>query len=193
MKNTSKKILVVVFMLGTLINYASEHKTSLDDAKKIRVEFNFVKKGQNLTIKNYDGTTIYNQEISNSGKYSRVFNLAALENGTYTAELNKTFEVIVKPFIVKEGSISFLENEEYTIYKPLIRFEKNRLFISKMNTSKEPIVVTLYYNNEVIFSEKFKDEVLFEKVLRMKKNKKGTYRAVINSNNNSYVKEFIIK
>ena len=192
MKNTSRKILVVAFMLGTLIGYANENKTSFDDAKKVRVVFNSVKKGQTITLKNNNGNTIYNQEILNAGKYSRIFNLAALENGTYTAELNKNYEVIVKPFTVKEGTISFKTTEEYTIFKPVIRTENNLLYITKINLNEEPVKVSLYYENEVIYTNTFTETPVVNKVFRFLENESGNYRVVINGDNKSFVEEFKI-
>ncbi|MGJ8743499.1 hypothetical protein [Polaribacter sp.] len=192
MKNTIKKILVVAFMLGTLIGYANVKSTSFDDAKKVRVVFHSVQKGQTISLKNNNGRTIYNQEILISGKFSRVFNLTALKKGNYTAELHKDFEIIVKPFTVKEGEVSFSISKEYTIMKPVIRTEKNRLLISKINSSKEPIDITIYYKDELIYSETFKEGPVFHKVFRLLKDKTGDYKVIINSDNKSFVKEFNI-
>ncbi|MGJ8743498.1 hypothetical protein [Polaribacter sp.] len=194
MKNTIKKILVVAFMLGTLIGYANENKTSFDDAKKVRVVFNSVKKGQTISLKNNNGTTIYNQEILISGKYSRVFNLTVLKKGNYTAELHKDFEIVVKPFTVKKGAISFNTSEEYKIFKPVVRTKKNLLFISKINLNEEPVKVAIYHNNEVIYSNTFTETPVLNKVFCLLENEyvTGTYKVIINDDNNSYVEEFKI-
>ncbi|MGJ8743497.1 hypothetical protein [Polaribacter sp.] len=194
MKNTIKKILVVAFMLGTLIGYANENKTSFDDAKKVRVVFNSVIKGQTISLKNNNGTTIYNQEILISGKFSRVFNLTALKKGNYTAELHKDFEIVVKPFTVKKGSISFNTSEEYKIFKPVVRTKKNLLFITKINFSNTPLTISLYHNDEIIYSNTFTEEPVLNKVFRLleKENVTGTYKVIINDDNNSYVEEFKI-
>ncbi|MGJ8743496.1 DUF3244 domain-containing protein [Polaribacter sp.] len=193
MKNTIKKILVVAFMFGTLISYANLNSTSYEDAKRVRVEFKSVKKGQTLTIKNKDGITIYNQLIINSGKYSRMFNLNALKNGSYTAELNKDFEITVKPFLIKKGTISFIPSKEYTIFKPVIRTEKNSVLISKINFDRKPVKVILYYNDELIYSKTItENKDILNKVYRLSNTEKGDYKVIVYCNNKEYTKEFKI-
>ena len=192
MKTTIKKSLVVVFMLGTLINYANEHLTSdnILDAKRVKVEFNAVKKGQTLTIKNNVRTTVYNQEIKTSGNYSRTFNLTALENGNYTAELDKDFEVIVKPFIVENGSVTFLEEEK--VFKPIIKIEKELILISKIESDNKPLKVTIYHENEIIFSEKVEGENTLKRIYSLSKSPRGNYIIIINTNNSTSSKNFRI-
>ncbi|ARV08036.1 hypothetical protein BTO04_09225 [Polaribacter sp. SA4-10] len=195
MKTTIKKsLVVVVFMLGTLINYANENVTSdnILDAKRVKVEFNAVKKGQTLTIKNNLGTTVYNQEIKTSGNYSRTFNLTALENGNYTAELDKDFEVIVKPFIVENGSVTFLEEKEGKVFKPLIRIEKELILISKIEFDNKPLKVTIYHENEILLSEKVEGENTLNRIYSLSKSPRGNYIIIINTNNSNYSKSFRI-
>ena len=53
MKTIKRRVLVVVFMLGTLFNYANNEKefNKTIDAKKVKVVFKDVKKGQLLSVK----------------------------------------------------------------------------------------------------------------------------------------------
>ena len=116
---TIKKITLVALMLGTLIGYANEDKISTNNKAKrtVKVEFNNVKKGQSLTIKNEDDLTAYNNEITSSGNYSRTFDISALEDGIYSVELNKDFEVVNKTFYVKNSLATFLNNKDEKIFK----------------------------------------------------------------------------
>ena len=194
MKTTIKKSLVVVFMLGTLINYASEHLTpdNILDAKRVKVEFNTVKKGQTLTIKDNKGTEIFNQQIKASGNYSRIFNLIALENGNYTAELDKDFEVIVKPFIVDNGLVTFLEERKEKVFKPVIRIEKDLILISKIEFNNKPLHVTIYYEDEIVLTEKVTGGNILSRIYSFSESKKGAYQVIINTNNTTYSKGFRI-
>ncbi|MCL7765535.1 hypothetical protein MPF19_19140, partial [Polaribacter sp. Z014] len=83
-----KKIILVALMFGTLITNAKDKdNTNSKEAKRtVKVEFTNVKKGQTLTIKNANGLTVYNNDIQNSGDYSRTFDFSALEDGIYSAE-----------------------------------------------------------------------------------------------------------
>ena len=193
MKTIFKKYLVVTFMmLVTSINYANENTAvKIVDGKKVRIEFETVKKGHTLSIKDKNGTVIYSQEIENSGTYSKVLDLSKLEKGNYTTELEKDFEIIIKPFTVLDGQVSF--DEEKTIFKPVIRTENNLVLISKLAFDNQPLKIAIYYNDEVIFSETVKDEKnLLKRVYKLSKEEKGDYKVVINSNNRSYIKDFNI-
>ena len=179
-------------MLGTLMNYANDKKnttTNIVYGKRVKVEFNAVKKGNKLTIKDSHNVIIYSQEIENSGKYSKVFDLSKLIKGDYTAELEKDYEIIVKSFSILDGKVSF--KEEKNIYKPVIRTEKNRVLISKIDFNKEPLKVALYYNGDVIFSETVKDNSkILNRVYRLSEEEKGNYTVVINTNERSYIQNF---
>ncbi|WP_439129820.1 hypothetical protein [Polaribacter sp.] len=191
MKTNFKKCLVVVMMLGTLMNYANEKKNTayVVDGKKVKVEFNTVKKGNTLTIKDSHDVVIYSQDIEKSGNYAKIFDLSKLVKGDYTAELEKDFEIIVKNFSILEGKVSF--KEEKTIFKPVIRTENNLVLISKIDFNKEPLKVALYYKGDVIFSETFKDDSqVLNRVYRLSEKEKGNYSVVINSNERSYVQNF---
>ena len=193
MKTIFKKYLVVTFMmLVTSINYANENTAvKIVDGKKVRIEFETVKKGHTLSIKDKNGTVIYSQEIENSGTYSKVLDLSKLEKGNYTTELEKDFEIIIKPFTVLDGQVSF--DEEKTIFKPVIRTENNLVLISKLAFDNQPLKIAIYYNDEVIFSETVTDEKnLLKRVYKLSKEEKGDYKVIINSNNRSYIKDFNI-
>ena len=190
---TIKKITLVALMLGTLIGYANEDKKSTDNKAKrtVKVEFNNVKKGQSLTIKNEDGSTVYNNEIKNSGSYSRTFDISALENGIYSVELNKDFEVIIKTFYVKNGLVTFLNNEDEKIFKPVIRTKDHLLLISRLAFEQQPLKVVIYYNDEVIHSDTTIGKEL-NIAYKLSIKKIGDYKVVVSSDNRTYTKGFTL-
>ena len=189
-----KKSLLVALMFGTLISYANEITTPTNkvDIKKVKVEYKSVRKGHALTIKTENGLIIYKQLIETPGTYSKVFDLTNLENGLYTTELEKDFEIHIKKIEVKNGFVTFLKKENKKIFKPVIRTKDDLLLISKITFSEEPVKVVLYYNNDIILSETIKDKELLNRVYKLSKSKKGTYKVVINTDNRSYVKKFTL-
>ncbi|KGL62006.1 hypothetical protein [Polaribacter sp. Hel1_85] len=192
MKTKMKTILLVALMFGTLIGYANNNDNEVKAKKTVKVEFNNVKKGQTLTIKSENGIQVYNQKMSISGNYSRTFNFSALEDGIYTAELNKAFEIIIKKFAVKNGLVTFLNNTDVKIFKPVIRAEDNLLYISKLTFDKESLDITIFYNDEEILSETVTSEELLNRAYKLSENKEGDYKVVVNSDDRTYVKSFTI-
>lgn len=200
MRKAIKKSLVVTLMLGTLLGYAKEtyKPTSFVEGKKVKVGFKAVKKGQTLTIKDENGTTIYKQIIKSSGVYSKIFDLTALENGNYTTELEKDFEIIVRKIKVKNGIVTFLKEKQTKIFKPVIRKEDNLVLISKIAFNKKPVKVVLYYNDEVLVSETLntrdsKDSKdIINRIYKLSKTEKGDYKILVKTDNREYIKEFVI-
>jgi len=182
MKKGIRKSLLVVFMLGTLISYANNKGTlnsSVDD-----------KKGQTLTIKDKNQKEIYSFRIKNAVNYSEIINSTHLEDGEFTAELSKGFEIMEKPFLVEKGIVTFLINEEKTIFKPVIRIEKDLILISKIAFDKEPLKVTLYYNDDIIFTETLEGKDILERAYRLKEINRGNYKVIIDNLGRRYIKNF---
>ncbi|WP_341220444.1 DUF3244 domain-containing protein [Polaribacter atrinae] len=194
MKTIIKTILVVTLMFGTLISYANDNTKSNNSVavKKVKVEFKDVKKGNTLTIKNENGITIYKQVLQTSGNYTKNFDLTNLENGSYTTELEKDFEIIVKKLEVKDGFVTFYKNENEIIFKPVIRTEGNLILISKIEFDNQPLNVTLYYNNNIIFSDKVEGEKVLNRVYKLSETEEGAYKVVISADHRTYTKDFTI-
>ena len=191
---TIKKITLVALMLGTLIGYANEDKKSTDNKAKrtVKVEFNNVKKGQTLTIKDEQGVAVYNNKITNSGSYSRTFDFSALENGIYSVELNKDFEIHIKEFYVKNGFVTFLNNNSEKFFKPVIRTKDNLLYVSKLDFNNEDLKVIIYHNDEIVLSEIVKSKEHIRRVYRLSENEVGNYKVVVSSDSRTFVKDFTL-
>ncbi|QNM85394.1 hypothetical protein H9W90_14585 [Polaribacter pectinis] len=194
MKTTIKNYIVVALMLGTLLGYANESNTSFKsiDGKRVKVEFNAVKKGNTLTIKQRNGVILYSSEIKNAGTFSKIFDLSALTSGNYIAELEKDFEIIKKSFKVENGTVIFTSDDE-TEFKPVIRTQNELVLISKISFSHKPVEVTIYYKDDVIYSETIVDtKEILNRVYKVSNEQKGTYRVVVNTNKKSYTQDFKI-
>lgn len=188
---TIKKYLLVALMFGTLTISANEKENNTVNVKKVKVAFNAVKKGHVISIKSAYGITVYKTEIKENGSFSKVFDLSKLEEGNYTTELEKEFEIIVKSFSVTNGTAVF--KNEKTVFKPVIRTENDLVLISKINFNEEPIKIALYYDNEVIYSETTEDaQNVLNRVYKISTEIKGDYKVVIKTNERSFTKEFNI-
>lgn len=188
---TINKIILVALMFGTLIGYAEEitSSTEFKFKKVIKIEFKNVKKGHELRIKNENGETFYSKEIQTSGNYSKLFNFSSLENGLYTAELHKDFEINIYKFKVKNGLVSYIEKNDVNFFKPVIRSEKNLLYISKLAFNKETLDILIYYKDKVVVNETVKGDGILNRVYKLSESQKGDYKIIINSENRIFKKE----
>lgn len=193
MKTVKRNVLVVVLMFGTLVNYANNTEFSnILNANKVRVEFKDAKKGHQLKIKDANGVTLHSENVIRKGDLIKTFDFSQLNNGNYTLELNKDFQIIVKSIKIEDGKVFLNDISNKVIYKPVIRNEKNRLMISKISFDKKPLQVDLYYNNEIIYSETVNGNDVLNRVYKLDEAKTGSYRVVVNNNGRNFVNEFKI-
>ena len=194
MKTIKKRVLVVVFMLGTLFNYANTVKDFNEtvNAKKVKVVFEDVKKGQQLTIKDNNGIKLHSESVDKAGNLIKFFDLSFLENGIYTIELNKHFIIAVKVIEVKDKNVAFMDDSEKVIFKPIIKNKENLVLISKVDFDKKPLKVAIFFNDEVIFSETIKGEVVLKRAYRLDENIKGNYKVIVYCDDTDYTNEFTL-
>lgn len=193
MTTIKKQLILIAIMLGTFIGYAKNdiHDSNIN-SKKVTVEFRNVKKGHLLSIKDDQGVQIYSETVSENGHLAKILDVTSLEKGNYYVELDKDFEIVIKPFQIKENQVIFDESEEKTIFKPVFRNEENIVMVSKIAFDNEPIQIVIYFNDEIIFSETIKNETILNRIYRLEKEKIGNYKVVFYSNNRSFVKAFKI-
>jgi len=105
-------------------------------------------------------------------------------------EVNKDFQIEVIPFTVVAGKPTFYKKEETTIFKPVVRTENNTVLVSKLEFNAEPLKVTIFYEGEVIYKETVKGENVLQRVYKLKKDVKGSYKVVMKANDRTYTNEF---
>lgn len=185
MKAVIKSILVVAVMLGTFTSYASETLKDLPT-------FKFVNEGHNLSVKNASGEVIFSGRIKHNGNLVRLFDFSQLNNGVYTVEISKDFEIEVLDLEVNNEEVKILTDSSNKIYKPVVRTEEGLLIISKIALDTNEMEVELYFEDELIHTEKVEGDEVLNRVYKLDKTISGDYTAVIKSNGRVYSKNFRI-
>lgn len=190
---TIKKIVLVVLMLVTLSSYASDKKNFNNrvNAKKVKIEFTNVRKGNFLYIKDVFGFKLYSEEIKTNGSYSKYFDFSLLKMGNYTIELDKSTELI-KNIFSKKGKVVLLKKSDLkTVNKPVIYLKNNKIFLSKLNFDKQALKVEVFFNGNLVHKEvlKSKSNSLY-RIYKLQNSIKGEYRIVVKSNNRNYIQSF---
>jgi hypothetical protein len=178
-------------MLTTFINYAnsSDFKKGID-ARKVTVVFNNAKKGHQLSMKDDQGVVLHSEKVSEQGNLVKTFDFSELENGNYTLELDKDFEIVIKFLEVKNKTIIFNEDANKVIFKPFIRTEENLVLISSTSFDKKPFKIDIYYNNKIIHSETATSNIILNRVYRLNEKIKGNYTVIVRNNERVYRNEF---
>ncbi|MHB0756539.1 hypothetical protein [Polaribacter sp. M15] len=194
MKTLKKRlVLVAIVMLGAFTNYANSKDGNYNlDVKKVKVVFTGAKKGEQLTIKDDNGTVLYSEDIKKEGKLSKVFDFSKLNDGNYTLELEKDFQIIVRPLKINGNKVTLDDSAKKVIFKPVVRSIDNKLLISKITFDEKPLDVALYFNNEIIYSETLEGNTILNRVYKLDEEIKGEYKVVIYNNGRSFTNRFEI-
>lgn len=188
---TIKKVLLVVTVFTAMLGNANEVSTLTikEDLKKTALTINNVKVGDLLTIKDYNGITLYKELISFSGTYKKGFDLTALPNGNYFFEVSKDLEIKTIPFTVKSNEVVFNKEAEVIIFKPFVRQKGDLVLVSKLAPNLEALKIDIFSEvngySELIHSEKVEDTQAIERVYKLQK---GSYKIVFNSNDKEFTK-----
>ncbi|WP_452227176.1 hypothetical protein [Lacinutrix cladophorae] len=193
MKKLMKNTLVLVVLCTTLLANANAPLSNLNDAKRTMLTLNDVKEGDELLIKNTHGIILYNELIQNSGKYIKGFDLTALPNGDYIFELNKALEIEVIPFQVSNTIVVFEKDKTKTIFKPVIRNNANKVYVSKLSLDQKPLEINVHYEdtegNEfyLIYEETIEKTTNIGRILSLNPEHKGKYEIVIKTEGRTYI------
>ena len=191
MKNvfkTSKKILLTVAMLTTMLGNANEATFTVKEGlRKTALTISNVKEGNLLSIKDDNGVILYKESIQNTGTYRKGFDLTTLPDGGYFFEIDKDLEIETIPFTVKANEVVFNKYEGVTIFKPYVRQKEDFVYITKLNTNLETVKINIYgiYNGDfqLIHSDKIENTKIINKIYKLKK---GSYKIILNSDNKEY-------
>lgn len=200
MKTQIKNSLVVIAMLGVITSYANLAPTVpiIEGFPSTVLTFSNVSEGQRLIIKSTNGTILYKEAIIKSGDYRKEFDLTSLPNGSYFFELDKDLEIQIIPFVVAYNKIEFLKDKEVVIFKPHVRSENNKFYLSRLSFDLMPLTIEIYYSgneflgSEKVFSEKVEGTKIIERIYAFDKDKKGTYKIVMKTQGREFIQTFTI-
>lgn len=190
--HTIKKSLLVVTVFTATLSNATEISSAItikEDLKETALTLNNVKKGNLLSIKDYNGIVLYKELINFTGTYRKGFDLTALPNGDYFFEVDKDLEIRTIPFTVKFNEVVFNKDAEVVTFKPYVRQKDGLLLISKLAPNLEPLSISVYAENngssDLVYSEEIENTKIIERIYKLKE---GNYKITFNSDNNEFTK-----
>ncbi|WP_290700427.1 hypothetical protein [Lacinutrix sp.] len=179
MKKAIQKHLLLVAVLVTMVNYASNVSPLNEYIKKTVLTLNNVKEGQRLLIKDINQVILYKEKITKSGDYRKGFDLTELPNGDYYFELDKNIEIEVIPFTVIYNVVTFNNENKVKIFKPFVSAKDNTVVVSTLSLESNPVELSIYYENdgvmELIHNETVTNLINIQKAYVLDDSKKGTY------------------
>lgn len=193
MKKVIRNGVLMLGLTATMASYATGVADTLvtTDNKKTTLTLKQVKKGHLLIIKNANGVVLYKERIQDAGEYAKDFDLTALPDGDYVFELEKDVEIRSIPFKVASNQVVFDKASEAVIYKPVVSKRGDLVYISRFSFTEKPLQYKIYYadNNDVVASEKFKDDEAVEKIYNFSEARPGTYKIVFKSEGRVFIQK----
>lgn len=192
----SKKVLIMVALLATVMAYANEpsifyYKTDMDITI---LTLTSVKKGDILKIKDENGITLFKESIETSGNYNKGFDLTSLPDGDYFFVLDKDLQINSIPFKVASSLVTFAKDKETVTFKPYMWNDKNRLFVQKLALNEELMDITIYYETESgyepILSETIGGKLTIKRAYKLDSSREGYYKIVCTSEGRTFSKTF---
>lgn len=176
MENIFKTTTVLILLFTSIISFGTNRE-----------------KENQITIKNQSGEILYQNAIDSNTDIVNAYNYKALEDGLYSFEITKDYEIKTKKFVVANHEVTFLENTLKKSFKPVFRQEDERVFISHLalNPEKE-LKIKIYFEDELIRKETLRGAKILNRVYRIKENISGTYTVVMTTNNRIYKESFKI-
>lgn len=172
------------------LSYSGEVVTSSNQKNNTntKVEFEIVKKGSVLSIKDEYGQTLYKERIKVNGSFSQTFDLSNLPDAKYHFELNDEHEIKIMPFMVSGSVAMFITNEESVISKPIIRVEENYIHITNNRPDNQNMNVKVYYEgSDLAFEESLKDIKMMNRTYDFSSSLRGSYTIVLETGGKTFV------
>lgn len=177
MKTLKKTLVLATLILGMLMSFANEK----------------INKGDKILVSNETGEIIYTGQLNHTVDIKHLFDFSQLNDGKYTIEVNKDFEIEINTIEVKNHKVKFLEDSR-KVFKPVFKFENAKVSISKITFDNKNIAVELYFENELIHSEKVKNKnAVAKRTYKLDETKEGSYKAIVRADNREFIQYFKIK
>jgi len=189
MKTIVKTTLVLAFLCGSIVSYGSSKIGELLDGITVTA----VKKGHQILVKDQSGDVLHKETVTTDNSFTSVFDFEKLNDGLYTLEVAKDFEINTKKFVVADHKVTFLENSEEKSFKPVFRQDGKRVFITQLTLNPEKeLDIKIYFEDELISNETVSGDAILNRVYHLKEDVSGKYTVVMRNNNRTYKESFKI-
>lgn len=186
--NMKTQLFILIFSVFSLAIFANGITKFNETPKSIIVSTSEWKAPQvNVLIKENNGGTVYN-EMLNTGKTDRKFNLKGMAKGTYTLEISDDLKITSQQFTITESDV-VVDKTVNTIFKPVVVSKDNKIDVNLLNLSK---------NASIHIQDKYEGTIYSQQQNTSSVNKRfdisslpsGSYSVNIDVDGRTYVHDF---
>lgn len=197
MKTMRKVLLTAVMVMASTLVIANDTKPSVKVEKVGMKSVVVSTKGlgeatAHIQLKDENGSVLYSAQSEKGQKFAKRFDLAALEAGNYTIEVENELSFTATPISINADSAWVNADDQITIIKPVIRQNGEKLDIIVPTENNNEVSITIFDSNfRKLTSESFSGEAL--KRFDLSKLKQGSYTVKMRTSGRNFVQSVSIK
>ncbi|NLP58602.1 hypothetical protein [Lutibacter sp. B1] len=193
MKSLIKKCVLVAILLTTVVGIAKNDdpsvKINTTSAKQVNLTLNNFDKAIDVYIKDSQGVILYKETVEKN-VFSRKYDLKTLPSGNYYFEIDTYTKVKTIPVYVDATKVVLNNENESVYFKPVVRVNNDKVYISKLALNEAPLKIVMYDSNfNLIFSEELSGSINLERKLDISRLEKGEYKLLLTSEGKSVIKD----
>ena len=197
MKNYFKITAVGAAMFYTMAGMANENDpkinlVSSNDPKSVVLEMDSRSDKSVIELKDSKENIIHYEQIL-KGEYFRKFNLKDLPQGTYYFTVESESESVIYTLNLKNNKVAIVNKTEKST-KPVLRKVDDKVYFNLLNPNlKDVNIKILNSNNESVFEESIKGELMPGKVFNFKSALKDSYTVIVTNGSDHYMQNIVVK
>jgi len=160
--------------------------------KSLTVSWESDSEVQSISFVDNEGNVIYSEDISGTEIYSKKFDLNTLEEGSYTLKARSNSKEIAYDLKIEKTDLKVIEKNE--LVKPFFRKDDNKVFLNFLNLDKKDVTLEVTdNNNEIVFKETIKDEMIIEKAFSFEKAFANDYVISVRNSDKTFYESIVVK
>lgn len=197
MKTIRKVLLTAVMVMASTLVIANDTKPSVKVEKVGTKSVVVSTKGlgearAHIQLKDENGSVLYSAQSVKGQNFAKRFDLAALEAGNYTIEVENEMSFTATPLSINADSAWVNGEDQVTIIKPVIRQNGEKLDIIMPIANNDEVSVTIFDSNfKKLSTESFTGEAM--KRFDLSKLEQGSYTVKMRTNGRNFVQSVSIK
>lgn len=186
MKTLAVLLISILTTISTFASIVEPIETTVE-GKNITVYFD-QGKSETIAIKIVDkyGFELHSEKVETKNRKSRNYNLEQLPFGVYTLAMESDQKIVYKKIKIDHRNSTVLS--EKISYKPTTFFENNKWKINLLSLGSDVSIKIFDAEYELIFEEKFLNEMVLAKAYDLSKLEYGVYTLVVDTDDKSYSK-----
>ena len=191
----SLAVFALCFNLANATNFTPSVKVDVGVAKKFNLTLKNVTAETTVKIIDEEGFILIEEKVAAAtANFAKIFNMESLKNGRYQLNIESEMKETIQPIIVTSKGLVVDENKREEYFPAIIELGKKNFNLSLLNPTKSTVIVSILDQyGDIIYQDEMRKEMLIEKSYKLDKLPSGYYTVLVNTGNDSYTEDLVLK